>query len=30
MVAEVLVEALEGLKIQVPEPDEDLSGVVIE
>ncbi len=30
MVAEVLVKALEALKIQVPEPEEDLKGVVVE
>ena len=30
MVAEVLVKALEDLKIQVPEPEEDLQGVVVE
>lgn len=30
VVAEVLVKALEDLKIQVPEPEEDLKGVVVE
>jgi len=30
VVAEALVKALENLKIQVPEPEEDLKGVVIE
>ncbi len=30
VVATVLVEALEGLKLKDPEPEEDLSGVVIE
>jgi PPK2 family polyphosphate:nucleotide phosphotransferase len=30
VVAEVLVKALEDLEIQVPEPEEDLKGVVIE
>jgi PPK2 family polyphosphate:nucleotide phosphotransferase len=30
VVAEVLVKALEDLKIQVPEPEEDLQGVVVE
>jgi PPK2 family polyphosphate:nucleotide phosphotransferase len=29
-IAEVLVQALEDLKIKVPEPEEDLEGVVIE
>jgi PPK2 family polyphosphate:nucleotide phosphotransferase len=30
VIATVLVEALEGLKMRLPEPGEDLSGVVIE
>jgi PPK2 family polyphosphate:nucleotide phosphotransferase len=30
VIAEVLVKALEDLKIQVPEPEEDLKGVVVE
>jgi PPK2 family polyphosphate:nucleotide phosphotransferase len=30
VVAEVLVKALEDLKLQVPEPEEDLKGVVVE
>jgi PPK2 family polyphosphate:nucleotide phosphotransferase len=30
VVATLLVEALESLEIQVPEPEEDLSGIVIE
>ena len=30
MVAEILVKALEDLKLQVPEPEEDLNGVVVE
>jgi len=30
VVAEVLVKALEDLKIQIPEPEEDLKGVVVE
>ncbi|MFL6236470.1 MAG: polyphosphate kinase 2 family protein [Thermoanaerobaculia bacterium] len=30
VVAEILVKALEDLKIQIPEPEEDLKGVVIE
>jgi PPK2 family polyphosphate:nucleotide phosphotransferase len=30
VVAEVLVKALEDLKIKVPEPEEDLKGVVVE
>ncbi|HEY4592806.1 MAG TPA: polyphosphate kinase 2 family protein [Thermoanaerobaculia bacterium] len=30
VVAEVLVEALEDLKIKTPEPEEDLKGIVIE
>jgi PPK2 family polyphosphate:nucleotide phosphotransferase len=30
VVAEVLVKALEDLKIRVPEPEEDLKGVVVE
>jgi len=30
VVAEILVKALEDLKLQVPEPEEDLKGVVVE
>ena len=30
VVATVLVKALEDLKIKVPEPEEDLKGVVVE